>query len=85
MGAVLAGLLPAAAALAVAYRLARPGWIALATVAAMGVVASVFLFTNWDIAVHVEGAYSRLLAQLAPAAAVVIGSAAERVWRRPPA
>jgi hypothetical protein len=38
------------------------------------------LFTNWDIATHVFGAYGRLLAQLAPAAAVIITAAAERIW-----
>jgi len=45
--------------------------------------AGLFLFTNWDFQVHIEGAYSRLLAQLAPAAAVVIVFAASRIWAPP--
>ena len=61
-----------------------PALMALALMMAMGIEAAVFLFTNWDIALHIEGAYARLLAQLAPAAAVVIGVAAERIWSPSP-
>jgi hypothetical protein len=69
-----------AAAIAIARKQTRPTLVALAVAAAIGIDASVFLFTNWDIALHIEGAYARLLAQLAPAAAVVITAAAERIW-----
>jgi len=70
-----------ASALVVAWRQARPSLVALAVVGAIGIESPVFLFTNWDMAVHIIGAYTRLLAQLAPAAAVVMCTAAERLWR----
>ncbi len=60
-----------------------PALLAAAVTVAIGIEAGVFLFTNWDIPTHVFGAYGRLLAQLAPAAAVVIGAAAERLWSLP--
>lgn len=69
-----------ASALALRFRRTRLTPLVLSIAAAMVVEASVFLFTNWDVATHIEGAYSRLLAQLAPAAAVVIGAAGERLW-----
>lgn len=69
-----------AAAYVVAWKQIRPTLVALAVAAAIGIEAGVFLFTNWDIATHVFGAYGRLLAQLAPAAAVIITAAAERIW-----
>ena len=52
--------------------------LAIATCAALE--AGLFLFTNWDFQVHIEGAYARLLVQLAPAAAVVIVYAGSRIW-----
>ena len=57
--------------------------LALATSTAAALEAGLFLFTNWDIQVHIEGAYTRLLAQLAPAAAVVIVFVASRIWSMP--
>ena len=72
----LAGLLIAAA------RLKRPACLAAATTVTMVIYATIFLITNWEIQVHIEGAYTRLLAQLAPAAAVVIGAAGSRIWAR---
>lgn len=68
------------AGLALLWRDPRPAILAVATTAAIVVDASVFLLTNWDLRVHIEGAYTRLLAQVAPAAAVVIGFAASRIW-----
>jgi Dolichyl-phosphate-mannose-protein mannosyltransferase len=62
---------------------ARVRLLALATGTAAALEAGLFLFTNWDFQVHIEGAYSRLLAQLAPAAAVVIVFAASRIWSKP--
>jgi hypothetical protein len=41
------------------------------TVAALAAYTSVFYFTNWEFHLHIEQAYSRLLCQLAPAAAVL--------------
>ena len=70
----------AAALLVASFRRRRVTLMVLALLGAMGIDAAVFLFTNWDIALHIEGAYARLLAQLAPAAAVVIAAAAERIW-----
>jgi hypothetical protein len=57
--------------------------LALATATTAALEAGLFLFTNWDFQVHIEGAYSRLLAQLAPAAAVVIVFEASRIWSKP--
>ena len=61
---------------------ARVRLLALATGTAAALEAGLFLFTNWDFQVHIEGAYSRLLAQLAPAAAVVIVFVAGRIWSK---
>jgi hypothetical protein len=69
-----------ASMLIAAYGLARPTCLAIATGATILVYAAIFLFTNWSIELHITGAYSRLLAQLAPAAAVVIGAAGNRIW-----
>lgn len=69
-----------AAVMLAAWRRRRPTVLALAIGAAIVVEAAVFLFTNWDVRTHVEGAYGRLLAQLAPAAAVVITAACARIW-----
>lgn len=38
-----------------------------------------FCFTNWDISLQIHDAYDRLLAQLAPAAAISIGAAYARL------
>jgi hypothetical protein len=62
---------------------ARLRALALATAAAAVIEAGLFLFTNWDVQVHIEGAYTRLLAQLAPAAAVIIVFVASRAWSPP--
>ena len=49
-----------------------------------GILASsaIFLFTNWNVAVHVGQAYARLLAQIAPAAAIAMCFAYVRASRR---
>jgi Dolichyl-phosphate-mannose-protein mannosyltransferase len=62
---------------------ARVRLLALTISTAAALEAGLFLFTNWDFQAHIEGAYSRLLAQLAPAAAVVIVFAASRIWLPP--
>jgi len=49
------------------------------TLAAVLAYTSTFLFTNWDIALQIHDAYDRLLAQLAPAAAISIGAAYARL------
>jgi hypothetical protein len=54
--------------------------LVVATAACIALEAALFLFTNWDFQVHIEGAYARLLSQLAPAAAVVIVFVASRIW-----
>ena len=43
-----------------------------ATAAGLVAMAGPFLFTTWPLELHFEQAYSRLLAQLAPAAVVVV-------------
>jgi len=74
-----------AAALIAASGSARPMAVALAVAATIAVYAAMFLMTNWVIEEHITGAYTRLLAQLAPAAAVVIAAAGQWIWspRRP--
>lgn len=57
---------------------ARERCLVAATALAMSVYAAVFLFTNWELALHVEHAYNRLLQQVAPLAAVVIVAAYAR-------
>jgi hypothetical protein len=51
---------------------ARDKSLAVATAATAIVLATVFLFSTWPLDVHIDQAYPRLLAQIAPAAAVVI-------------
>jgi len=51
---------------------AREKALAAATATAAAVVAAAFLFTSWPLAIHIDQAYPRLLAQLAPAAAAAI-------------
>jgi len=46
--------------------------LVLFTTAAIVVAAVPFLFTTWDLELHIEQAYFRLLAQIAPAAAAAI-------------
>lgn len=46
--------------------------LALSTAAAVALYASTFLFTNWPVALHVQTALDRILAQLAPAAVLVV-------------
>lgn len=58
----------------------RERCLSLATAAGLATYAGIFLFTNWEVALHVENSFSRLLVQLAPAAAVVIGAAGHRIW-----
>ena len=41
------------------------------TLAALAAYTSIFYFTNWEVHLHIEQAYTRLLAQLSPAAAVL--------------
>lgn len=72
-----------AGALAITSGFSRPAILSLAIASAIAVEAGVFLFTNWSFEVHIEGSYTRLLAQLAPAAAVVIAAAGERLWSPP--
>ncbi len=65
-----------AAGLLLAFRgLPRQKSLAIATAVGTAVFAVPFLFTDWPVELHVSQAYFRLLAQLAPAAAVcmVIG------------
>jgi hypothetical protein len=46
--------------------------LAIATAGTAVVLASVFLFSTWPLALHIDQAYPRLLGQIAPAAAVII-------------
>lgn len=50
----------------------REKWLAISTAAAIAAYAAIFLFTSWDVTLHVRQAYPRLLAQISPAAAVVL-------------
>lgn len=50
----------------------RARCLAAATGAGLAVLMVPFLFTNWPLELHIAQAYSRLMAQLAPAAATVI-------------
>lgn len=50
----------------------RQTWLALTICAGLATHAAVFLFTNWEVALHVRQAHGRLLMQLSPAATVVI-------------
>ena len=61
------------------------GCLSAAVWSAIAAYMAIFLFTNWDLSVQVEQAFGRLLAQLAPAAAVVIGLAYARARTRWPA
>ncbi len=56
--------------------------LALAVCAAVAADSAIFLFTNWDVAVHARQAYSRLLSQIAPAAAVALALSYWRLRRR---
>jgi hypothetical protein len=51
-----------------------------ATVAGLATYAGIFLFTNWEVGLHIQQAYPRLLVHLTPAAAVVIGAGGAHVW-----
>lgn len=60
----------------------RDKCIAFATAAGIIIDTSIFLFTNWSPELQISQAYPRLLLQLAPAAAVVIGTAYVRALPR---
>jgi hypothetical protein len=49
--------------------------IAIAVLSAFAAIHGMFLFTNWEVALHIDQALSRLLAQIAPAAAIVLALA----------
>jgi hypothetical protein len=53
--------------------------LAGAALAAVFAYTLIFYLTNWDIKLHVEQAYSRLLVQVAPAASVAVACAYERL------
>ena len=72
------------AAIVVWSRQTRPILLVLSAATVIALDSGLFLFTNWDFRIHILGAYARLLAQLAPAAAVVIVAAASRIWSPPP-
>ena len=57
---------------------ALTGWI----LAVLAAYMSIFYFTNWDMAVHINQSFTRLLSQVAPAAAIVIGAAFVRMRGR---
>lgn len=50
----------------------RERCLAVTTLAALAAYSSIFLFSNWTLDMHVPNAYPRLLAHLAPAAAVTV-------------
>lgn len=63
----------AASGLALAVRgSAREKALVVATTGSAVVLATAFLFTTWPVDLHIDQAYPRLLAQLAPAAAASI-------------
>lgn len=62
----------------------RERFLAAGTLAAVVAYTMPFCFTNWDISLQINDAYNRLLAQLAPAAAISIGAAYARLSGGPP-
>ncbi len=56
--------------------------LAAAVWTAVAASTGILLFTNWDIELHAGQAYSRLLAQIAPAATIVIALSYWRLRRR---
>jgi hypothetical protein len=68
-----------AAGLVLAWRgSSREKCLAAATAAGVVLFAAPFLFTNWELDAHIAQAHFRLLAQLAPAAAVTIAAGYRR-------
>jgi hypothetical protein len=60
--------------------------LAIGTVLAGACYTGIFYFTNWDIKIHIEQAYTRLLSHLAPAAAISLAAAYGLLfWGRTPA
>ena len=54
---------------------------ALAVGLALGIAtySGVYLFTNWDMALHISNSYSRLLQHFIPVASVTLVAAYERI------
>ena len=57
----------------------RERFLVAGTLVAILAYTMPFCFTNWDISLQINDAYNRLLAELAPAAAVSIGAAYARL------
>lgn len=57
-------------------------FFAAAVWTAIAAYTGILLFTNWDVELHASQAYSRLLAQIAPAAAIAIALSYWRLRRR---
>ena len=53
----------------------RERGLAIGTVLAGASYTGIFYFTNWDIKIHIDQAYTRLLCHLAPAAAISLAAA----------
>ncbi len=51
----------------------------VAILAALTAYTSIFYFTTWDIPLHIDQAYDRLLVQVSPAAAVAVAAAYARL------
>ncbi len=59
---------------------ARVRAISLSVLLAAGAFFGIFLYTKWELALHIDQALPRLLAQIAPAAAVVMVAAYETAF-----
>jgi hypothetical protein len=70
--------LGSAAILAVAGA-ARERALVYAMLASLTAYTSIFCSTNWELALHIHQAYSRLLVQIAPVAAIGIAAAYARL------
>lgn len=57
-------------------------WLGLGTLAVICAYTAIFLFTNWDVRLHIEQSYSRLLVHIAPAASILLVAAYSLVWKR---
>lgn len=53
--------------------------LSLALLAGIAVDTAIFCFTNWEVHLHIDQAYDRLLTQIAPVAAVTIAVAYSRL------
>lgn len=81
-GVFWVAFLASALLLALTGRATERALVAAASTAIL-LYVSIFYFTNWELALHIEQAFNRLMVQVAPLAAVAIGAAYWRIRRVP--